>query len=74
MNINKIKEYLESKKGKSIMITYNGSRNKVEEYEATVDTLYPNIFSVSTKHNNFNEVKTFSYTDVLSNTVELKEM
>ena len=53
-------------------ILFRGSlgRNKFFEKEATVDKVYSNIFTV--KYNEGIQNATYSYTDVLTRTVELK--
>ena len=58
MTIEKIKNNIDSKKGNNVKVIYNGSRNKKEEYEGIIKT-------------DGNEVKSFSYRDVLTNTIEL---
>ena len=60
MTIEKIKNNIDSKKGNNVKVIYNGSRNKKEVYNY--------IFIIKTDGN---EVKSFSYRDVLTNTIEL---
>ena len=66
--INKIKENVKNNLGKEVKILYNGSRNKKEEYFGTIKEVYNNIFIVKL---NTDEIKSFSYFDVLTNTVEI---
>ena len=65
MTIEKIKNNIDSKLGDNVKIIYNGSRNKKEEYSGIISETYNYIFIDS------DEVKSFSYRDVLTNTIEL---
>ena len=68
MTIEKIKNNIDSKKGNNVKVIYNGSRNKKEEYEGIIKEVYNYIFIIKTDGN---DVKSFSYRDVLTNTIEL---
>lgn len=64
----KMNEYL----GKNVVIKYNLGRNKCEKYNATIKELYKNIFLVEIKESNIkNEIKSFSYSDVITKTIKL---
>lgn len=67
MTIEKIKENLTENLGNKVRITFNVGRNKIEEFEAVLKETYRFIFVVETE----NENKSFSYSDVLTKTVEL---
>ena len=67
MTIEKIKENLSEKLGNKVRIVFNIGRNKTEEFDATIKELYNFIFIVETEKEN----KSFTYSDVLTNTVEL---
>ena len=67
MTIEKIKENLSEKLGNKVRIVFNIGRNKTEEFDATIKELYNFIFIVETEK----EKKSFTYSDVLTNTVEL---
>ena len=67
MTIEKIKENLTENVGNKVRITFNVGRNKIEEFEAIIKETYRFIFIVETE----NENKSFSYSDVLTKTVEL---
>ena len=56
--------------GQKILIRGSLGRNKFFEKEATVDKVYSNIFTV--KDDEGIQNATYSYTDVLTRTVELK--
>lgn len=67
MTIEKIKENLKENLGSEVRIVFNVGRNKTEEFRAIIKETYNFIFVVETE----NENKSFSYSDVLTKTVEL---
>lgn len=67
MTIEKIKNDIDSNIGGNVKVVYNGSRNKKEEYSGVIAETYNFIFIIKTR----GERKSFSYRDVLTNTVEL---
>ena len=67
MTIEKIKENISENLGNEVRVIFNTGRNKIEEFDAIIKELYNFIFVVETK----NENKTFTYSDVLTQTVEL---
>jgi len=68
MNIRSIKNYMGTKIGSNIVILYYGSRNKKEIYKGILYKLYRNIFIIRL---NNGDVKSFSYTDILTRTVQI---
>lgn len=68
MTIKKIKDNIEKNLGNNVKIIYNGSRNKKEEYSGVIKEVYNYIFIVKL---DTDEIKSFSYSDVLTNTVEI---
>lgn len=68
MNIKLIKRYLSTKVGSKIVIIYYGSRNKKERSEGILLKLYNNVFTVKTDNN---EIKSFSYIDILIKTIQI---
>ena len=67
MTIAKIKENLTENLGNKVHVTFNVGRNKVEEFDAVIKETYRFIFVVETDKEN----KSFTYSDVLTKTVEL---
>ena len=67
MTIEKIKENLKENLGSEVRIVFNIGRNKTEEFRAVIKEMYNFIFIVETETEN----KSFSYSDVLTKTVEL---
>jgi len=63
MNIEKVRNKINSYKGQTLQFRFNGSRNQIEEFSATIIDTYPSIFTVKLEENSI--VKSFSYSDVL---------
>lgn len=70
MTIEKIKNKIKDHIGEEIELKFNGSRNRTEHYSAVLKDVYNSVFTVQIK-NEYNEVKSFSYSDVLTNTLEI---
>ena len=68
MNIYQVKKYLSNKVGHNATIKYNLGRNKYETYKVKLKALYYNIFTVITDRN---EIKSFSYNDVIMKLVRI---
>ena len=68
MTIEKIKNDIDNNLGSNVKVVYNGSRNKKEEYSGVIIETYNFIFVIKTRAK---EKKSFSYRDVLTNTVEI---
>ena len=69
MNINVIREKIESNLGKEVFIRYNLGRNKIEKYNAKIKVIYNYVFVVEVL--NTNEVKSFTYSDIITNTIKI---
>ena len=63
MNIDKIRDRVNSYKGQTVQFRFNGSRNQIEEFSAIIVDTYPSVFTVRVLENDF--VKSFSYSDIL---------
>ena len=68
MTIDIIKNKIDNRIGDNVKVIYNGSRNKKEEYSGVISETYNYIFIVKMDSN---EKKSFSYSDVLTNTIEV---
>lgn len=68
MNINIIKKEIESNVGKKVIGKLNIGRNKYENFEGIINASYPFLFTIELD----NEIKSFSYSDLLTKTLELK--
>ena len=63
MNIEKVRNKINSYKGQTMQFRFNGSRNQIEEFSATIVDTYPSVFIVKVIDSSL--VKSFSYSDVL---------
>ena len=70
MTIENIRKELSNHIGKDVVIKYNLGRNKVEKYHVKIKELYNYVFLVEL-NNNFNEVKSFSYSDIITKTIKI---
>lgn len=68
--ISKIKEDIKSKIGKTFHFRFNGARNQIEEFDGTITEVYNYIFIVKII-NEKEELKSFTYSDVLINNLEI---
>ena len=68
MTINKIKELVEKNKGKNVEVKLNIGRNKYEYFNGVIKETYPFLFTIKKE----NELKSFSYSDVLKKTLIMK--
>lgn len=71
--LGKIKKEMEACIGKRIQLKTNKGRKKTLVKEGILESTYPSIFTVRFE-NDFKNVRkvSYSYTDVLTNTVEIK--
>ena len=69
-DISNLKTDILEKVGQKIIVKGSLGRSKTFEKEATLEKAYPNIFVVRYEENNSNV--TYSYTDVLTRTVEVQ--
>lgn len=65
MNIYTVKKLLSTKVGKIAKIKYSLGRNKYETYIVKIDKLYSNVFTVIALKKDMEELKCFSYNDVV---------
>ena len=68
MNIDLIKEKLNSNLNKKVIVTVYGLRNKINRYEGVLYKLYPNIFSILED----GKEKSFSYNDYITGDIKIK--
>lgn len=67
MTIDMIRKNIGENVGNKVKVKFNAGRNKIEEFEGTVKELYKSIFILESN----NKAKSFTYSDVLTKTVEL---
>lgn len=71
MNVEKIKNDLESHLGEEATLKYHLGRNKYEEYNVTIKEAYNRVFLVEL-NNKKREIKSFSYSDIITRTIKIK--
>ena len=68
--INKIKSDIENQKGKVLRFRHNGARNQIEEFKGIIVGTYNYIFTIKTIDEK-EEIKSFTYSDVLIDNLEI---
>lgn len=71
MTVNSIKEELNNHLGNIVTIKYNLGRNKYEKYDVRLKKLYDHVFTVEIDKKNIKEIKSFSYSDVITKTIKI---
>ena len=71
MNVDMVKKELTNHIGDTVSIKYSLGRNKYEEYEAVIKKLYNHVFLVQLSDENVNEIKSFSYSDIITKTIKI---
>ncbi len=66
-----IKKDMESFVGSKIRLKANRGRNRIIEREGILESIYPNIFVVKLEERKVERRVSYSYADVLTETVEL---
>lgn len=69
-DISKLKQDIDTQVGQKIIVKGSLGRNRLFEKEGTIESTYPNIFVV--KYEEDNRKVTYSYTDVLTKTVDVQ--
>ncbi len=69
--ISDIKKDLESFVGSKIRLKANRGRNRIIEREGILESIYPNIFVVKLDERKIERRVSYTYADVLTETVEL---
>lgn len=72
MTIQEIRKELHQHIGDQVVIKYHLGRNKYESYQVTIKELYDSIFLVEMNHKSLARVKSFSYSDVITNTIRIE--
>ena len=71
MNIADIKSFVLKYKDKNAKFKFNGARNQTEDFEGKIIGVYKNIFIIESVTDN--RIKSFSYSDVLVNNLQIFE-
>lgn len=69
--ISEIKKDLEFFVGSKIRLKANRGRNRIIEREGVLESIYPNIFVVKLNERKIERKVSYTYADVLTETVEL---
>lgn len=70
---NSIRRALSKYIGKTVTIKYDLGRNKYECYEATIKSLYNQVFLVQINNENMS-IRSFSYADIITKAIKLYEI
>lgn len=70
ITLSSIKRNLEEHVGQKVMLKANGGRKRILVNEGVLESVYPSIFVVRLQKDTQRTV-TYSYSDVLTNTVQL---
>ena len=68
MSIEKIKNKINSMVGEKVLAKVDVGRNKYEYIEGVILNTYPYLFTIKTN----NEIKSFSYSDILTKNIIFK--
>lgn len=71
MTLQEIKEKVNNNIGNDVTIKYNIGRNRIEKYNVKIKETYKNVFIVETNNTNNVEIKSFTYTDVMTKTIKI---
>ncbi|MCI8547273.1 MAG: hypothetical protein HFJ38_00140 [Bacilli bacterium] len=71
MNVDIVRNKIETIKGKNYNFRFNGNRNQVEEFNGVITNTYPAIFVI---HSEEDKVRTFSYNDIITSSLEIIDM
>ena len=71
MTLQEIKNKVNNTIGNEVTIRYNIGRNRIEKYNVKIKEAYKNIFIVETSNKNNIEIKSFTYTDVMTKTIKI---
>ena len=74
-DLEKCRETIEANIGRKVRLTSNGGRKRIIVREGTVESCFPNVFTVNCPRNGRrNELISYSYVDVLTAAVEITPM
>lgn len=73
LDLNEIRKTVEDNLGKEVILKANKGRRRIVTKKGILTDAYPSVFTVQVE-NEFDTIRTvsYSYTDVLTSTVELK--
>lgn len=68
MTLDKVKEVVLENKGIRKSFKFKGARNQIDEFDGIITNVYPAIFTITLDDN---KVKSFSYSDVLIENLQI---
>ncbi len=68
MNIDIVKNKIESNLNRKVVVTVYGLRNKISKYEGILYKTYPNIFTILYEGNE----KSFTYNEYITGDIKIK--
>ena len=71
MSLNEVNDKIRALKGANVTLAINRGRKKIDRFQATVENIYPSVFTVKVDQINQLDTQTFSYFDVLCGDVEI---
>lgn len=71
VTIKNVKEELNKHLGDEVTIKYNLGRNKYEKYNVKHKKLYDYVFTVELEKKKSKEIKSFSYSDVITKIIKI---
>ncbi|MEI3499409.1 MAG: Veg family protein [Bacilli bacterium] len=71
VTIKNVKEELNKHLGDEVTIKYNLGRNKYEKYNVKLKKLYDYVFTVELEKKKSKEIKSFSYSDVITKIIKI---
>lgn len=71
MTVEEVKNKLNDYVGSKVVIKYNLGRNKYEKYTVIIKELYNYVFTVELDDDDNREIKSFSYSDIITKTIRI---
>ncbi len=62
---------VEKYKGHVVTVKSNNGRQKVKKFDGVITDAYPSVFTIMLKNSKSGALKTYSYVDLITNSVEL---
>ncbi len=62
---------VEKYKGRVVTVKSNNGRQKIKKFDGIIADAYPSVFTIMLKNSKSGVLKTYSYVDLITNSVEL---
>ncbi len=62
---------VEKYKGRAVTVKSNNGRQKIKKFDGVITDAYPSVFTIMLKNSKNGALKTYSYVDLITNSVEL---